>query len=144
VRSSPSPAVLLDLERVAVASVAITARAIADVAPELTLVQWRVLVLVDEPAGIGIGALASALGAKIAATSRLVGRLRTHGLVETRRASDDARVVLVSLTPTGSALRARVVERRRAALRSAVEAADLPADADDVVERLVLALEAIA
>ncbi len=133
-----------DLERVVVASVAVTARALAEVAPELTFVQWRVLVLVDQPDGIAVGALASALGAKIAAMSRLVGRLRARGLVETRRGEDDARVVLVTLSGAGAELRTRVVERRRDEMRAAVAALGLPADAAVVVDRLATALEAIS
>ncbi|HET7029721.1 MAG TPA: MarR family transcriptional regulator [Candidatus Limnocylindrales bacterium] len=135
--------VLNDLERIVVASVAITARALADVGPDLTLIQWRVLVLVDRPLGMPVGAIAAALGAKIAATSRLIGRIRARGLVETRRSDDDARVVLVSLTDRGLAVRRRVVNRRRRALRSAIADARLPADAASTLDRLALVLEAL-
>src|SRR4051794_27720928 len=120
--------VLLGLERIAVASVAVTARALADVAPHLTFVQWRVLVLVDEPGGRAVGWISQELGAKIAAISRLIGRLRARGLVETRRSDGDARIVLVSLTDAGAELRTRVVERRRDELRAAVEKTRLPAE----------------
>src|SRR3954470_2907922 len=98
-RAAVPTELLHQIERVVVASVAMTARALADVAPELTFVQWRVLVLVDAPDGVG--AIAAALGAKIAATSRLIGRLRARGLVETKRGDADARVVLVTLTARG-------------------------------------------
>jgi DNA-binding MarR family transcriptional regulator len=133
--------VLLDLERIVVASVAVTARALADVAPELTLVQWRVLVLVDRPGGIPVGSVAAALGAKIAAMSRLVGRLRQRGLVETRRSGDDARVVLVSMTEQGLHLRNRVVDRRRRELRSAIADARLTPEAAPLFGRLAAVLE---
>jgi DNA-binding MarR family transcriptional regulator len=136
--------VLAELERVVVASVAVTARALADVAPELTFAQWRVLVLVDAPDAVGVGAIASALGTKIAATSRLVGRLRAHDLVATERSADDARVVLVRLTVDGRNVRSRVVERRRIDLGRAVAHADVPRDAAAVLTSLATALETTA
>jgi DNA-binding MarR family transcriptional regulator len=139
---SPAPArELPTLERIVVASVAITARALAEVAPELTFVQWRVLVLVDRPEGIAVGALATALGSKMAAMSRLVGRLRARDLVDAHRGEDDARLVLVTLTTTGAELRSRVVERRRDELRAALALTALPADARRVMERVAAALE---
>jgi DNA-binding MarR family transcriptional regulator len=135
------PSVLLDLERIVVASVAVTARALADVAPELTLVQWRVLVLVDRPGGIPVGSIAAALGTKIASASRLVGRLRQRGLVQTRRSEDDARVVLVSMTAQGLDLRNRVVDRRRRELHAAIADARLTPAAAPLLERMATVLE---
>jgi DNA-binding MarR family transcriptional regulator len=120
IRAGATEATLLDLERVVVASVAVTALAVAEVAPELTFLQWRLLVLVDEPAGVPESTVAASLGSKLAATSRLVGRLRDRGLVETHRAEADARVTLVALTDSGRSLRAQVVQRRRLALRRAL------------------------
>ncbi len=132
---------LLDLERIVVASVAVTARALADVAPELTFVQWRVLVLVDQPGGRTVGSVAEALGAKIAGISRLIGRLRARGLVERRRGDDDGRLVHVSLTEAGADLRNRVIERRRAELRSAISDARLADDTTTALHRLAAVLE---
>ncbi|HJP88044.1 MAG TPA: MarR family transcriptional regulator [Candidatus Limnocylindrales bacterium] len=144
-RHSATPAsTLLDLERIVVASVGVTARAHAMDASELTLLQWRALVLIDVPEGLAVGGLAAALGAKIAATSRLVGRLRDRGLVATERASDDARVVRVTLTGAGRELRARIVARRRLELQAALDGAGLPSGAASVVERLAELLEGIA
>jgi DNA-binding MarR family transcriptional regulator len=135
------PSVLLDLERIVVASVAVTARARAVVAPELTLVQWRVLVLVDRPGRIPVGSIAAALGTKIASASRLVGRLRQRGLVQTRRSEDDARVVLVSMTAQGLDLRNRVVDRRRRELHAAIADARLTPAAAPLLERMATVLE---
>lgn len=129
------------LERVVVASVAITARALAEVSPDLTLVQWRVLVVADRPEGVAVGEIAVAIGSKMAAASRLVGRLRARGLVATQRAESDGRLVLVRLTSDGSELRRRVVDRRRADLRSVLTAADLPDDTGAILDRLAAALE---
>jgi DNA-binding MarR family transcriptional regulator len=136
-----SPGVVGAVERIVVASVGLTARSLADVVPELTLAQWRVLVLVDRPGGMAIGSIASALGAKIAAASRLVGRLHARDLVESKRSDVDARVVLVSLTKAGEDLRTRVLERRRAELVARLSAVALPTEALDLVERLATARE---
>ena len=144
---------LAALERVVVASVAVTARALADVAPELTFVQWRVLALLEADgdagagpgthagagAGVPVGHVAAALGAKVAAVSRLLGRMRRRGLIETRRDVTDARVVLVSLTDEGRALRERVIDRRRVDLAAAVRAG-LPNDAMLTLDRVATAL----
>jgi len=138
-----STEIVAGLERIVVASVAVTARALADVAPELTLVQWRVLVLVDRHGGMGVGPIATALGAKIAAVSRLVARLRARGLVDTKRGEPDARVVVVSLSDQGAELRRRVLAHRGAALLAGVERAGLPSDAEDVVEQLAVILETV-
>lgn len=140
--SATSDVVAERLESIVVASVAMTARALAEVAPELTFLQWRVIVLVDTPEGMGVGPIAASLEAKIAAVSRLIGRLRARGLVQTRRSTPDARIVLVSLTEQGAALRRRVVERRRAELRAALDRAQLPPEAETILDRLAAALEA--
>ena len=137
-----SEELLSGVERIVVAAVGVTARAVNEVAPDLTLGQWRVLVLVDRPGGMPVGAVSAALGAKIAATSRLVGRLQRRGLVETRRAETDGRVVLVSLTSAGETLRTRIVERRRAELVMRLADAPRTAQAERLVERLAEALEA--
>ena len=141
--SASEQPVLPDVERIVVAAVGVTARALADVAPELTLLQWRVLVLIDQPDGIAVGAIAIALGAKIAAVSRLVGRLRDRGLLQTRRADHDARIILVSLSDAGTSLRRRVVRRRRDELRVALERAQLGGDSKTTLRRLASVLESI-
>jgi DNA-binding MarR family transcriptional regulator len=135
-----SEPLLAQVERIVVASVAVTARALSDASPELTLGQWRVMVLIDRPGGMAVGAIASSLGSKIAAVSRLIGRLRERGLIQTQRASDDARVVLVSLTTSGRRLRRQIVESRRAALRAMLVDSRLTADMQPLVEQLAGAL----
>jgi DNA-binding MarR family transcriptional regulator len=140
--SASEVAALLAVERVVVVSVAITARALAEVAPELTFVQWRVLVLVDQPEGLAVGAVASALGAKMAAASRLVGRLRNRGLVETHRSAADARIVLVGLTPLGANLRNRVVRRRLEELGDVLTRSEITDEHAAAMERFAGILEA--
>ncbi len=130
-----------DLEQLVMASVALTARVLADVAPELTFLQWRALVILAEPEdrdGTRIGGLASALGASVSASSRVVRRLESRGFVEGSRAHPDRRVRLVQLTPTGRSLHDGVMERRRAEL-ARIAAAALPGD-EAVIRRLARAL----
>ncbi|HEY7024168.1 MAG TPA: MarR family transcriptional regulator [Candidatus Limnocylindrales bacterium] len=142
--SATSSASVNALERIVVASVAITARALSDVAPELTLVQWRVLVLIDRPGGLTVGAIAAELESKIAAVSRLLGRLRSRGLIDTRRDLTDARLVYVSLTDAGMDLRTRVLDRRRDDLLAALDQGHLPANAPQTIEGLAGVLETVA
>jgi DNA-binding MarR family transcriptional regulator len=130
------------VERLVVASVAVTARALNESAPDLTFAQWRVLVLVDRPDGMAVGAIAAALGAKIAAVSRLVGRLNRRGLVTTRRGHQDARIVLVALTAAGAELRNRVVKNRRIELADLLAEAGMDASAEPLIERLASVLGA--
>lgn len=138
-----TPAALVtNVERIVVASVAVTARLLNEAGAELTLGQWRVLVLVDQPGGMPVGVLAAALRAKIAAVSRLVGRLNARGLVQTRRADGDARVVLVSLTAAGRRLRRRIVHGRRAQLEKLLVDSDLGHDDQALFGQLAAALEA--
>jgi DNA-binding MarR family transcriptional regulator len=137
-----SAALVTDVERIVVASVAVTARLLSEEGAELTLSQWRVLVLVDRPGGMPVGAVAAALRAKIAAVSRLVGRLNARGLVQTRRADADGRVVLVSLTTAGRRLRRRIVHGRRAQLEKLLAESDLGHDGKAHFGQLAAALEA--
>jgi DNA-binding MarR family transcriptional regulator len=141
-RTADPADLLAALERLVVAAVAVTARALSDVAPELTLLQWRVLVVVDEAAnGIAVGAIAARLGAKVAATSRLVGRLRSHGLVEAVRDEGDARISLVRLSPEGRRLRDRVIDRRRVDLRASLAVAAPFPEAERTLAELARQLE---
>ena len=64
-------------------AVGVTARAVAEAAPELSLLQWRVLVvLAGSPDGRTVSEVADRIGSRLPATSRLLGRLRRRGLVE--------------------------------------------------------------
>lgn len=62
---------------------------------------------------IRLGELADELGVDISTTSRQVGALEESGLVLRSPASDDRRVVLVTITPQGRELLARALAARR-------------------------------
>ena len=105
------------LEAVALGSVAVTTRALASTALDLTFVQWRVLVIVGEDeGGATVSEIAIRLGAEISPLSRLVGRLARRGLVATGKDEGDRRVTRVNLTDAGRAIRQTVLRRRRALL----------------------------
>src|SRR3954465_12182888 len=75
---------LTALERVVLGSVGVTARAVGTVAPDLTLLQWRVIVVLAPAVnGLAVSELAGHLGSRLPAMSRLLGRLRSRGLIQT-------------------------------------------------------------
>jgi DNA-binding MarR family transcriptional regulator len=134
---------LTALEDMVVASVGVTARAVALVAPDVTLLQWRlVVVLGGVPDGVTVSELAGHLGSRLPATSRLLGRLRARGLVRTRKHAADARVSVVELTPAGRDMWEDVRDRRRDDLRDALALADLSPGEADVLERVARRLVA--
>jgi DNA-binding MarR family transcriptional regulator len=112
-----------EVERVVAAGIGITSRAIDETAAasELTLAQWRVLVVAGAGDGARIGELASHLGMSVPSASRLVRRVEARGLVTATRALDDRRATDVCLTPAGRKLVAAVVGRRRALIRQALD-----------------------
>jgi len=133
--------VLPSLEAIVVGSVALTARALADAGAELTLLQWRVLVVLHgagEP--LAIGDLARRVGASPSAMSRLIGRLTARGYLSSHGERRDRRERRVVLSQRGRQLVGRIVSVRDRQL------AALTIDADDTraVERLGLAFAGIA
>ena len=130
------------LERLAVGSVAITERAISAAGADLTFAQWRVLLIVgDRVEGATVSEIAARIGAHASPASRLVSRLKRHGVVSTGKDDRDGRVTRVTLTEAGRALRDRVLARRREDLAVVLVAAALtPAEAT-VMARLAASVE---
>lgn len=132
---------LRSLEAIVIGSVALTARALADAGADLTLVQWRVLVVLHaagEP--LAIGDLARRIGASPSAMSRLIGRLMARGYVSRHGERRDRRERRVVLSEPGRELVGRIVSVRDRELEGlAIEPADGRA-----VERLGIAFAAIA
>lgn len=104
-----------EIERLLRSGVGITARAIDETAEaaELTLVQWRVLVIASQTEGLRIGELAAHLGISIPSASWLVRRVEAQGLLTAKRSRDDRRATKVALTPSGREVVASVIRRRR-------------------------------
>jgi DNA-binding MarR family transcriptional regulator len=113
------------------AAIGLTSFALASAgASDLTLPQWRALVVIGRDEGLRVGAVASRIGTSLPSTSRLVLRLERHGYVSTDRDQTDRRATVVRLTSEGRAVRARVVERRRELVLSAIDAGALPLPRD--------------
>jgi DNA-binding MarR family transcriptional regulator len=129
-----------EIERLLTSGIGITARAIDQTseAAELTLVQWRVLVIASQTEGLRIGELAVHLGISIPSASRLVRRIEAQGLVTAMRADDDRRATNIALTKAGRAIVDAVVRRRRKLIGLALSAEleDLPSDAVHLVGQI--------
>ncbi len=96
------------------ALVALAARSLAEVAEEVTLAQYRALIVLASRGPQRVVSLAEALGVTPPTATRMCDRLVRKDLVRRRTARDDRREVRLSLTPAGQALVAEVTRRRRA------------------------------
>jgi DNA-binding MarR family transcriptional regulator len=65
---------------------------------------WRLLASLNQHESQRIGELSDFAGIEMWTVSRVVSRLEQDGLVERHRGGDDARGVIVSLTPAGRTL----------------------------------------
>ncbi len=133
------------LERLVVGSVAITARAIAEADADLTLMQWRVLLIAGEgDEGSAVGEIAARIGAHASPASRVVSRLKRRGLVQTTKDDLDRRVRKVSLTRAGKELRSRVLKQRSRDLADVLKVLSMTPDEARAVARLARSLESFA
>jgi len=136
---------LAALEQIAIGSVAVTARAIAAAAADLTFLQWRALVVVGaHPEGVTVGDLATGVGLQQSPASRLVSRLAARGIVTSTPSASDRRVRLVALSAKGRTLRAAVLESRSGELRRIAESSPAHDEARAAVLRLGEAFAAVA
>jgi len=104
------------LEAVLTASralVAMAARSLADAGEEVTLTQYRSLVVLASRGPQGVASLAEAVAVTPPTASRLVDRLVRKGLVRRRADRHDRRQVRIGLTESGRHLVNLVTERRR-------------------------------
>jgi DNA-binding MarR family transcriptional regulator len=103
------------------ALVAVAARSLANVAEDVTLAQYRVLIELAARGPQRLADLATALGVDRSTATRMCDRLVRKRLVHRRRTNDDRRGVRVSLTAAGGELVAEVSRRRRAEIATIVE-----------------------
>jgi DNA-binding MarR family transcriptional regulator len=103
------------------ALVAVAVRSIAAAPVEVTLPQWRVLVLLSSLGQQTVGELAVELGVNSSNATRVCDRLEQLGLVRRRRSSADRRIVRVALTAEGTRVVEAVVSSRREDVRDVVE-----------------------
>jgi len=109
--------------------VAVAARSLAAVADEVTLTQYRSLVVLASRGPQSVAALADELSVSPSTASRLCERLVRKGLVRRREDRRDRRSVRLALTPEGRALVDAVTARRR------TEIADLLAGIPEAAQR---------
>lgn len=95
------------------ALVAVAARSIAAAGGEVTLPQYRALVLIAARGPQRLATLAEALGVNQSTASRMCDRLVAKRLVRRSRSASDRRTVRIALTPEGRALVDGVTRHRR-------------------------------
>ena len=94
------------------ALVGVAARSLAQVEDEVTLPQFRVLVVLAS-SDRNLGELAEALDVHPSSATRLCTRLEAKGLITRRPAAQSRRELLVSLTREGRRIVDTVTKRRR-------------------------------
>lgn len=103
----------------------VAARSLGDVAEEVTLPQYRTLVILAAGGPQRIADLADALDVNASTASRMSDRLVRKRLVHRARGRRDRRIVRLALTPDGRDLVDQVTTRRRAEIARILR--DVPA-----------------
>ncbi len=93
--------------------VAVAARSLADVAEEVTLTQYRTLVVIASRGPQNLAGLAETVGVTPATATRMCDRLVRKGLIRRRGERGDRRQLRLVLTEKGRTLVDAVTERRR-------------------------------
>ncbi|HWG01726.1 MAG TPA: MarR family transcriptional regulator [Trebonia sp.] len=93
--------------------VAVAARSLAGAAEEVTLPQYRALVVLASRGPQRVNSLAEALDVTASTATRMCDRLVRKGLVRRRTARTDRREVRITLTAAGQELVDEVTRRRR-------------------------------
>ncbi len=103
------------------ALVALAARSLADCDEDVTLPQYRMLVVLGMRGPRPSSSLAAALGVAPPTATRMSDRLVRKGLVGRRTNARDRRQVMLSLTPAGRRLLDTVTEHRRQEIRALLD-----------------------
>lgn len=132
------------IERVLIRSGGITTRAVTEVHPEtrgLTVSQYRGLVLIaTSPDGLRVGELARLARTSSQTATRLAQRLERRGLVIIERGSEeDRRASIVRATASGTRVWSDICARRRRHIARALEAVELPDDAETTIDAVATA-----
>ncbi|MFC7929545.1 MarR family winged helix-turn-helix transcriptional regulator [Streptomyces cinereoruber] len=115
--------------------VAISARSLATVEENITLPQFRMLVVLSTRGPSKLVALADHLGVQPSTAMRMVDRLIASGLTSRRTNPENRRETVLSLTEEGSRVVADVTARRRAEITAILRRLD-PARRDALVDAL--------
>ncbi|MBM0202432.1 MarR family winged helix-turn-helix transcriptional regulator [Micromonospora sp. NPDC051227] len=133
---------LLDgLSALSRALVGITARSLGSLDAEVTLPQYRTLVILASRAPLRTVDLASLLAVHPSTATRMCDRLVRRNLVARRQQSDDRRVAWLTLTDGGKTLVGDVMRHRTAEIRRLLRTADSgrPQTTTDLINALVTA-----
>ena len=116
----PAPAAADELVDTVLAAsralVAVAARSLAAAGDEVTLPQYRALVVLAARGPQGTAELAAELAVNPSTATRMCDRLVRKGLIRRHRQAGDRRSVRITLTAAGRDLVAEVTRRRRAEL----------------------------
>lgn len=110
---TPSDEVIDAVLRASRALVAIAARSLANVAANVTLPQYRALVVLCSRGPQSMTDLATALACSPSTATRMCDRLSSKGLIDREHPPGDRREVHVAVTEAGTGLVAAVTRRRR-------------------------------
>ncbi len=102
--------------------VAVAARSLGDVAEEVTLTQYRTLVVLASRGPQSLANLAEAVDVTPPTATRMCDRLVRKGLILRRHERGDRRLVRLSLAEKGRTLVDAVTERRRAEINDLLAA----------------------
>lgn len=91
-------------------------RSVEEIAPAVPPAQLRALLIVGRAGSLNLNKLARALGSSASATSRLIDRMETAGLLTRDRAAASRREIVLLLTESGRRLAEWITVRRRDAL----------------------------
>jgi DNA-binding MarR family transcriptional regulator len=119
--------------------VAVAARSLAEVDDEVTLTQYRSLVVLASRGPQSVAALAEAVAVTPPTVSRLCDRLVRKGLIRRREDARDRRAVRLALTRDGRELVDAVTVHRRAEIARLLDAVPL-----DVQRSMVSSLAQLA
>ena len=102
--------------------VALAARSLGDVAEEVTLTQYRTLVVLASRGPQSLADLAEAVDVTPPTATRMCDRLVRKGLIVRRQDRGDRRLIRLTLAKKGRELVDAVTERRRAEIADLLEA----------------------
>jgi DNA-binding MarR family transcriptional regulator len=122
--------------------VAVAARSLADLGEDITLPQYRTLVVLSTRGPQRTVDVAAHLGVTPPTASRMIDRLVRKRLVRRARSQEDRRTVRIHLTDAGRQVVAQVTDRRRAEIERILE--ELPSRGRRTVTAALRAFAAAA
>jgi DNA-binding MarR family transcriptional regulator len=103
------------------AMVGLAARSLADLDADVTLPQYRALVVLASHGPQRVVDIAAELGVNPSTGTRMCDRLARKGLIRRYRSTTDRRALRLTLTPTGRGLVQEVTRRRRDELTALID-----------------------